>query len=123
MPKALLLIDHGSKLAAANLMLTEVANVVRELKPELIIKIAHMELAEPTIAEGLRSCVDAGATEIIAHPYMLSPGRHSTYDIPKMVADCAQEFPEISYVVTEPLGVHHKIGEVILERSKLDNVD
>ncbi len=114
-----MLIDHGSKLEAANVMLDKVADVVRGLQPGMIVKIAHMELANPTIAEGFRACVDAGATEIIAHPYMLSPGRHSTCDIPKMVADCAQEFPKISYTVTEPLGVHEKIGEVILERANL----
>ncbi len=98
-------------------MLEDVADVLRDLQPEIIVKIAHMELARPMIADGFRACVEAGATEIIVHPYMLSPGRHSTCDIPEMVADCASNYPEISYRVTEPLGVHRKIAEVILERA------
>ena len=48
-----------------------------------------MELAEPSIAAGVRSCVEAGATEVVVFPYMLSPGKHSTRDIPRMVAEAA----------------------------------
>ena len=34
-----------------------------------------------------------------------------------MVEEAAQEFPGIEHCVTAPLGVHTKIGEVILERA------
>ena len=39
---------------------------------------AHMELADPSIAAGFAACVQAGATDVVAFPYMLSPGKHST---------------------------------------------
>ena len=51
----------------------------------VIVRFAHMELAEPSIDQGFADCVEAGADEVIAFPYMLSPGRHSTRDIPRMV--------------------------------------
>jgi sirohydrochlorin ferrochelatase len=120
MKKALLIIDHGSQKEEANEMLYEVAEILRGLKPGLIVEIAHMELAEPSIKQGLRACVEAGAKEIIAHPYMLSPGRHATSDIPRMIEEYARNFPGIKYSVTPPLGLHNKIGEVILERAGLD---
>jgi sirohydrochlorin ferrochelatase len=76
-----------------------------------------MELAKPTIATGFRHCVEEGATEVIAFPYMLSPGKHSTRDIPRLVAEAAATYPHVSYRVTEAFGLHEKLAEVVLERT------
>jgi sirohydrochlorin ferrochelatase len=76
-----------------------------------------MELAKPTIAAGFRHCVEEGATEVIAFPYMLSPGKHSTRDIPRLVAEAAAAFPHVGHRVTEAFGLHEKLAEVVLERT------
>jgi sirohydrochlorin ferrochelatase len=116
--KAILLIDHGSVRQEANDMLDSVATLVRQIAgPGVIVHAAHMELAKPTIATGFRHCVEEGATEVIAFPYMLSPGKHSTRDIPRLVAEAAVAFPNVSYRVTDAFGVHEKLAEVVLERT------
>lgn len=116
---ALIIVDHGSKVDEANRMLEDVAGLIREKENTgfEIIEYCHMELCEPTISQAFDDCVSKGATHIVVHPYFLAPGRHSTQDIPKMVKDAADRHPEVTYSVTEPLGVHNKIIEVILERS------
>ena len=119
MPRALLIVDHGSVRQEANRMLEGVANLLRGQRPGLIVHIAHMELAEPTLGQSIAACVRDGATEVIIHPYMLSPGRHATRDIPAMVEATSAAFPRIKFSVTPPLGLHEKIGEVILERAGL----
>ncbi|MCR9144426.1 MAG: CbiX/SirB N-terminal domain-containing protein [bacterium] len=117
--RALLLVDHGSLRPAANESIESIANFLRELSPELIVHTAHMELAAPDIPAGIARCVADGAGEIIVHPYMLSAGRHATEDIPRIVEENAPEFPQIKFRVTPPLGIHHKLAEVVLERSGL----
>jgi len=119
MKKALLLIDHGSRFDAANNMLEDVAAMLRFLRPNLHISFAHMELARPTIQEGVDTCVEAGARHIVAHPYMLAPGRHSTKDIPEMVKAAVARYQGIELTVTGPLGVDTLIGEIILKRANL----
>ena len=114
--KALLIVDHGSKRNEANDMLPGVVEMLREKSDFKVVFHAHMELAEPTIQQGFDACVSAGAEEVIVHPYFLSPGRHSTLDIPRMVAEAAARHPGVSFCVTEPLGLHSKMREVILER-------
>ena len=78
-----------------------------------------MELAEPTIEQGVAACVEQGAEAIVAHPYMLSRGRHAVSDIPRMVKEAVEKHPGLEFCVTEPLGIHEKIAEVILERAGL----
>jgi sirohydrochlorin ferrochelatase len=119
MSTALLIVDHGSRRKAANQMLNEVADILRQKRPDLIVHIAHMELAEPTIQQGVDACVNDGASEIILHPYMLSPGRHATEDIPHMATEAASKHPNLKIDVTAPLGLHEKLGDIILERANL----
>ena len=114
--KAILLVDHGSVFQEANEMLKSVADLLRRQADGVHVEIAHMELAEPTIEQGFDACAAAGAATIIVHPYMLSSGRHATQDIPRLVAAVAAGHPSIKYSITEPLGLHTSIAQVILER-------
>ena len=117
--KALLIVDHGSRNAEANEMLEKLADLLSVMRPELLVFFAHMEIASPSIAEAFEAAFKAGANEIIVHPYFLSPGRHATLDIPKIVAAVAKSYPNLSFWVSEPLGLDQQIAEVILKRAKL----
>lgn len=99
-------------------MLDCVSNLVQAMAGgDVIVRFAHMELATPSIEDGFAECVKAGATEIVAFPYMLSPGKHSTGDIPRLVAAAAAPHPEIRWTVTPAFGVHEKLAELILLRA------
>ena len=118
--KAILLVDHGSRRDEANEMMDCMANLVQTMAgPGVIVRYAHMELAEPSIASGVRACIEAGATDLTVFPYMLSPGKHSTGDIPRMVAAAAVSHPHLAIRVTNAFGVHEKLAELILQRAGL----
>jgi sirohydrochlorin ferrochelatase len=116
--KGILIVDHGSVKSEANDMLQGMADLIQAMAgSEVVVRSAHMDLAEPDIAAGFSSCVQAGATDVTVFPYMLSPGRHSTTDIPRMVAAAARAFPHVSFTVTPAFGIHEKLAEVVLERA------
>lgn len=117
--KALILVDHGSKVEEANELLADIAEQIKK-RPDCgfdIVEHCHMELAEPTIEQAFRKCIEHGADDIVVHPYFLVPGRHSKSDIPRMVDEAASGFECVSYRVSEPLGIHSKILDVVLERA------
>jgi len=119
--KGILLIDHGSTRDEANRMLADMAAIVqRVVGDDVLVRYAHMELAEPTIADGFAQCVAAGAAEVIAFPYMLSPGKHSTRDIPRLVGEAAAAFPGIGFRVTEPFGLDERLAEVVASRAGVE---
>ena len=115
MKKALLIIDHGSKLKAANDMIFDVVETIKKSNSDLIVVGCHMEIAPPTIEDGFKACVEAGAEIVIAQPFMLSPGRHSTSDIPELVKEAAKQYPNIEYEIRPHFGQHYKIAEIITE--------
>jgi sirohydrochlorin ferrochelatase len=116
--KGILIIDHGSVKEEANHMLECVGELVQRMAGErVLVRVAHMELAAPTVADGFEACIAAGATEIVVFPYMLSPGKHSTRDIPRMVAEISAAHPGIPVQVTAAFGVSEQLAAVVLSRS------
>ena len=121
--RAILIIDHGSVKAEANHMLVCVANLLQHMVGnDVLVRHAHMELAEPSIADGFATCVRDGATDVVAFPYMLSPGKHSTRDIPRLVGEAAAAFPGVTFRVTEAFGVSPQLAEVVALRAGVDIV-
>jgi sirohydrochlorin ferrochelatase len=121
--KGILIVDHGSRKHEANDMLRCMANLIQTMAgPSVVVRYAHMELAQPDIAAGFTSCVHGGASEVIVFPYMLSPGRHSTSDIPRMVGDVAKGFPNVTFAVTPAFGVHEKLAELVLLRAGVEPI-
>jgi len=50
---------------------------------------------------------------------MLTPGRHATEDIPRMVAELSEEFPHLRCRVTPPLGAHSGVAKAVLDRCEI----
>ncbi len=116
MTRAILLVDHGSRQPEANALLDEVAERVRRRVPDRVVCVAHMELAPPTLAEGLDACVAAGADDVVVHPYFLGPGSHTSGDIPRLVAEAARQHPGVRVAISAPLGLHDGIVDAVLAR-------
>jgi sirohydrochlorin ferrochelatase len=111
-----MIVDHGSRRTESNKTLHRAtARFAADSKYE-IVEPAHMELAEPSIATAFDRCVQRGAKRVIVFPYFLSPGRHWTEDIPKLVALAAQKHPTVEWLVTAPFGLHPDMNAIIADR-------
>jgi sirohydrochlorin ferrochelatase len=104
--KALLLVAHGSRRNQSN---SEVLILADKLKGHCseqyaIVHAAFLELAEPEIPEGIKHCVDHGATSIVVLPYFLNSGRHVTEDIPNIVNSTKRDYPNIDIGIAAHIG-------------------
>jgi sirohydrochlorin ferrochelatase len=114
--RAVLLVDHGSRLPEANRLLEAVAERVRARLPDRIVRTAHLELVEPAIPAAIDACVAEGAAEVVLAPWFLAPGAHTQRDLPRIAAEAAQRHPGVRIACAEPLGVHERLVDVLLER-------
>jgi len=113
---AIVLLDHGSRRREANEQLAELARRVASRRPDALVRTAHLEVSEPSLAQAIDDCVAAGAAEIIVHPFFLAPGRHTTEDIPRQTAHARERHPQVSITTSPPLGLSDAMVDIVLDR-------
>ncbi len=114
MSRALLIVDHGSRRPEAHEHLEWIAEQVRRARPGLAVYIAHMELAEPSIADAVLACARDGVSELVVHPFFLVPGLHLAEDVPALVEEAARGHTGLRFRITEPVGSAPDIARLIL---------
>jgi sirohydrochlorin ferrochelatase len=107
--EALLLVGHGTRDPAGIADFFAAANLIRELAGGRPLAACFLELATPTIAEGVEQLVRSGATRIIAVPLLLFAAGHAKRDIPAAVAAAAARYPNVVVEQTAPLGCDRRI--------------
>lgn len=126
MRETILIIGHGSPRKEANSVHLVGKMLHDSLHPGCgngCVKEAYLEFGEPSIPDAIRACVESGSKRLILHPYFLSPGMHVTKDIPGMIREAEQAYPGVEFVYTEPLGIHTKVVQVMMERIKAAHVN
>ena len=113
------IVDHGSRRVESNRMLEVFVQHFQQLSEYHIVEPAHMELAEPSIGTAFDRCVQRGARRVVVIPYFLLPGRHWDEDIPQLTQAAASKYPQVSYLVGAPIGLHPMMQKVI--QSRLDH--
>ena len=116
LPTAVLLIAHGSRRASANEDLVQLAGLVAERGRFEIVEVSYLELLEPTISTGGRTCVERGARRVLMLPYFLSSGVHVVTDLEKQRHQLAAQFHDVEFVLCPHLGLHPLMAEIVLDR-------
>jgi sirohydrochlorin ferrochelatase len=115
--RALLLIAHGSRRAEANADLEHVAAAMRDRGAFGFVQCSYLELTTPTIPEGGALCAGAGAKQVVMLPYFLSPGVHVREDLREFRSELAEKFPEVEFLLAEPLGRHPLLLDIVEQRA------
>lgn len=113
---AVLLIAHGSRRAEANEDLVQLANLITVRGHYQIVEVSYLELAEPSISQGGRNCVDRGARLVLMMPYFLSAGVHVVNDLQAMRKDLTTQFPQVEFILCPHLGLHPLMADIVLDR-------
>jgi len=113
----LLIVAHGSRRQASNDEVRALGERVRELRDPGIdrVEVAFLELAEPSIPDGLARCAAEGAREIIVFPYFLAAGTHVASDIPEALAAFSEAYPDIRVRLSSHLGASPSLARTILD--------
>ena len=114
--RALLIVAHGSRREASNDEVRKLTEVICTKAGNRFMMVipAFLELASPSIPEGIEICIQAGANEVVVLPYFLSAGRHVSQDIPAEVDLKRTQYPQVKISIAEYLGSDAGIADLML---------
>ncbi|MER7910676.1 CbiX/SirB N-terminal domain-containing protein [Streptomyces sp. NPDC096068] len=107
----LVAVGHGSRDPRARATLLRLLDRVRELRPGLDVRLAHIELNAPLLDETLAALAAEGREAVLV-PLLFAPGHHVTHDLPAAVAAA----PGLRARVADPLGAHPLLTEALAGR-------
>ena len=119
MEESIILIGHGSPKEDANnleFMAAMLHSMLHAGCSDDCVTDSYLQFAKPDIMETIKGRVEAGAKRIVLHPFFLNAGMHVTKDIPELIEKARELFPGVEFIYTEPLGIHEKLAQVVMER-------
>lgn len=114
--KAVLYICHGSRVFAGQEAALEFIERAKVYVDAEIQEACFLELAAPSIEQGIAACIRQGARSIVAVPLLLLTAGHAKVDIPVAIKTALEKHPGIEVSYGEPLGVHPRIIDVLSRR-------
>lgn len=115
--KALLIIAHGCRIKAADDEVCQLAKRLRENSGPAFdwVTSAFLELSNPQVDSAIADLIEAGATEIAVFPYFLVAGTHVANDIPRIIAEAKETYPDIHFETLPHLGALKGIDTLVLD--------
>ena len=127
-PPCVAMVDHGTPSREVNEARERVGNQLRELLQDEVSSVAtcsmerrsqsEYDFNEPLLENLLRDQGACPAEEVVVAQFFLSPGRHAGPggDVARICRESEQARPGLRTVLTEPLGDHPLVLEILKER-------
>jgi sirohydrochlorin cobaltochelatase len=112
----LLVIGHGTRDARGLAEFEQVVALAAERYHDRPVERGYLELAEPTIPQGIARLVERGVRRIDVAPLLLFAAGHAKRDIPELLDDARRNFPQIEIVQHDVLGCHPRVVELSAQR-------
>lgn len=112
----ILLVGHGSPHAAGNAEYMQFADAL-ETRLARPVQPCFLELAEPSITDGIRLCAEAGAQHIAVLPLFLGPAGHQKNDVPVLIAQARATYPTLTLRYGTPIGAQYQLVRILAQRA------
>ena len=113
---AVLLIGHGTRLAAGVTEFHHLANQLQQALPDRTCLAGFLELVEPSVPDALEKLRQQGFRHITALPALLMAAGHVKNDLPALLKIFQDAHPEMRVSFGADLGVHPNLLQVARER-------
>jgi len=111
---ALLLIGHGSRDEDGQREFLAFASRVQQAAGNRPVVPCFLELAEPTIPQGIARCMELGYHDITAVPVLLFAARHNKRDVPAEFDHVREHHPDLQIRYGRHFGITTEIVDGLL---------
>ena len=105
-PTASVVAAHGSRDPAGVREVEALVALMKKRAPARSITLGFLEFALPTIDEGVRAAIAAGAERVVMLPALLLAATHAKNDMPGELAVLKRDFPGVEFHFGAPMDLH-----------------
>jgi sirohydrochlorin cobaltochelatase len=104
MSEGLILFAHGARDPRWAAPFEAVAERVRKARPGVAVRLAYLELMQPSLPQAGAELVAAGCTRLQVMPLFLGAGGHVRKDLPLLAANLQRAHPGLQVTLHPPVG-------------------
>lgn len=102
--KGIILFGHGARNAEYIEPFRRIRAAVEALQPDVPVEIGFLELTQPPLEASIEALVGRGVKQIRIVPIFFAPGRHVLKDLPQLLGNAAERFPDLEFEVAACVG-------------------
>ena len=101
-----ILFAHGSRDPLWRLPIDAVAEDMTRRWPHMSVACAFLELTTPDLATTVEALMMQGKTHLRIVPMFLGVGRHAREDLPQLVSELTEAYPQVQFELLPSIGEH-----------------
>jgi sirohydrochlorin cobaltochelatase len=113
--QALILFAHGARDPRWAVPFERLAERARIKRTDISVTLAFLELMEPRLPAVVTELVQSGHEKISIVPVFLGQGGHVLRDLPPLIAELRETFPQIEITLSHAVGEDESVQESIAE--------
>ena len=110
-----ILFAHGSRDPLWRLPIDAVALNMKQRWPNLSVACAFLELTTPDLNTTVETLMMEGKTHMRIVPMFLGVGRHAREDLPRLVEDLANAYPQVQFELVAAIGEHPAMTQLMTD--------
>jgi len=118
-PKGIVLFAHGSRDPLWHKPMEAVAAHIATLSPQTPVACAYLELSTPDLAAAVETLMNSGVCTIGIIPMFLGVGRHAREDLPALVTQLREQYPQVHFTLNPAVGEEarliHLLAQIAVE--------
>lgn len=116
------LFAHGSRDPLWRLPIDAVALHMTERWPGISVACAFLELTTPDLASTVEALMMQGKTHVRIVPMFLGVGRHAREDLPQLVSELVEAYPQVRFELLPAIGEHPDMTRLMGEIAAAPNI-
>ena len=112
--KAIIFFGHGARDIRWREPFDRLVHLWASQHPDVLAKVAFLELMSPSLPEAIAEYAAMGLGDVVVIPVFFGQGGHLRKDLPVILGQCREQFPEINLSTSPAVGESDEVLQSII---------
>lgn len=116
MKTGVIILSHGSRSPEASVTVRKIKDMVARAGHFDAVEGASLQFNQPDLPATMAAMAAMGMRKVVVVPLFLYMGLHMKRDIPEILAEQKNIYPDMEIVMARNIGADQKLAQIVLDR-------